>query len=229
MENIQEILFEKQDLSYLAFNQKLVPNQQLIGVRIPIIRSLAKRLVREESDVVNQFLQELPHQYLEENHLHAFLLQEEKDLERLVERTDQFLPYLDNWQTCDSFLPPIFKSDQSQVPLKIKEWLQSPEEFTKRYALRLKLARQEFLQKDICEVIAVGQTDEYYVYMMAAWYLSMAACKNPSAFQSQFTPNKMGNRLYQATLRKICESKQFTYEEKLFYKRRADDENQSIS
>ncbi|MGY3724657.1 3-methyladenine DNA glycosylase AlkD [Granulicatella balaenopterae] len=229
MEIIQEMLLKEQDLGYLAFNQKLVPNQQLIGVRIPIIRSLAKRLVREEPDVVNQFLQELPHQYLEENHLHVFLLQEEKDLERLLERTDNFLPYLDNWQTCDSFLPPLFKNNQSQLPLKIKEWLQSTEEFTKRYAMRLKLARQEFLQKDICDVITVGQTDEYYVYMMAAWYLSIAARKNPSAFQSQFTLNKMGNRLYQATLRKICESKQFTHEEKLSYKRMADDERRSIS
>ena len=219
MESIQKMLFCEQDIKYLDFNQKLVSNKKLIGVRMPIIRQLAKKLVGEEPELVAEFLRELPHQYLEENHLHAFILMEETNLQHLLVQTEKFLSYLDNWQTCDSFLPPLFKTDQSQVPQKIIEWSQSQDEYTCRYALRLKLARQEFSSSDIAKVIKVGQSEKYYVYMMAAWYLSMAAIKNPTEFSTLFTVEKMGERLYQATLRKICDSKQFSQAEKLMYKK----------
>ena len=217
--NIQKELFKYQDLEYREFNRKLVQKVEVIGVRIPILRRIAKNIKKDNEDNIQEFLRNLPHDYLEENHLHAFILEEEKNLKILLEEMDFFLPYIDNWQTCDSFLPKILKKENKILPSYIEKWILSDKEFIRRYAIRLKLSRKDFEEDDIISVIKAGKSEMYYVYMGAAWYLSMAAKYNRKIFLKHLDVEKMGEKLYVATLRKILESQQFSKIEKEKYKK----------
>ena len=127
--NIQKELFKYQDLEYREFNRKLLQKVEVIGVRIPILRRIAKNIKKDNEDNIQEFLRNLPHDYLEENHLHAFILEEEKNLKILLEEMDFFLPYIDNWQTCDSFLPKILKKENKILPSYIEKWILSDKEF----------------------------------------------------------------------------------------------------
>jgi 3-methyladenine DNA glycosylase AlkD len=118
MTKIQEMLFQNQDLKYKEFHAKLMPTinpESIIGVRVPVIRTLAKDLFKNNFELVSNFFLELPHKYYEENNLHAFLIEQIKDFSECVLQTQKFLPFIDNWATCDSFKPKTFKKNLPQV------------------------------------------------------------------------------------------------------------------
>lgn len=210
--NIEKELFSLQEEKYREFNQKLVPGKELIGIRIPKLRKLAKEINKKDPQAAKQFLKKLPHRYLEENHLHAFLLQSEKDLDTLIQKTEKFLPYIDNWQTCDSFLPKLYK--KAEISQTLEKWLKDDHDFTRRYAMRIMMLRQDYDNQDIVNVIKSGKKQSYYVYIGAAWYLSMAAIENPEGLINGFKKCSPTDVLREATIRKIRESRQFTKEEK---------------
>lgn len=212
--DITEELFLLQDEKYRKFNKRLVPECDSIGVRIPVLRKLAKHLQHGAVAEVEKFLSRLPHRYLEENHLHAFLLEQLKDGPELLRRTEEFLPHIDNWQTCDSFLPPVFKQDTPMIVHAIERWLTSSRPFTVRYAVRLKLFRKEFSCGDIKSVIKAGHHPGEPVWMASAWYLSMAALHNRAALLQALKEQPPCGRLKKAAARKIRESRQFSNEEK---------------
>lgn len=216
--DIERELLNLRDEEYKRFNGTLVPEKVLIGVRIPDIRILAKRIVKENPEEAESFIEDLPHYYLEENHLHAFILMEEKDKFELIKKTENFLPFVDNWQTCDSFMPTFFKNDKELVPDLIKRWLSSDHEYTVRYGIRLMIGRKDFSLSNMEDVIRVGKSEYYYVFMAAAWYLSMAALENREEFLTVFSKEHMGEKLYSATIKKILESRQFSKVEKTFFR-----------
>ena len=120
VETIRQRLFELRDPDFQAFSAKLVPNVDpslVIGVRTPALRALAKELDGKAED----FLCALPHTYYEENNLHGFLLERMKDYGALIEALDAFLPYVDNWASCDLISPKVFKKHipelYAQIPL----------------------------------------------------------------------------------------------------------------
>lgn len=99
-QEIRVRLFALRDQPYGEFQKKLIPTvdpSSIIGVRTPELKKLAKEMAK--SGEGEAFLQILPHQYFDENQLHAFLLSEEKDFERCVVRVEVFLPFVDNWAT----------------------------------------------------------------------------------------------------------------------------------
>ena len=109
-EEIQRRLFELQDEKYRLFQAKLMPGvelERIIGVRTPELRKLAKELAKRPD--IEEFLQDLPHQYYDENNLHGFIISECKDYEKTVKYVDDILPYVDNWATCDLLSPKVFK------------------------------------------------------------------------------------------------------------------------
>lgn len=216
--DIERELSELKDEEYRSFSGKLVPGKEVLGVRVPDLRRLAKRIVKEDPESGDRFIRSLPHRYLEENHLHAFILSEEKDMNELIRKTEEFLPYVDNWATCDSFTPVVFRKDTSRVPGLIDYWLDSDREYTVRYGIRLMLSRKDFSKENMEAVIRAGKRNDYYVYMAASWYLSMAALENPEDFKKVFLRDKTGDRLYKETIKKILESRQFTDSEKDFYR-----------
>ena len=99
---IQEALFRAQDLKFKAFHSKLIPTipaDTVIGVRTPELRRIAKDF-GSDSDT-EKFLAKLPHKYYDENQVHSFILSGIKDFDECLRQVENFLPFVDNWATCD--------------------------------------------------------------------------------------------------------------------------------
>ncbi len=179
---IKETLFEMQDNAYKDFNKKLIPNideNLMIGIRVPELRRFAKNLYRNDPERTNIFLDTLPHHYMEENHLHGFLIECFNDFDHVIYLTEKFLPYIDNWATCDSFSPKIFKKYPDKVYDKIKFWITSSHTYTVRYAIGLLLSNflDDEFEPEMLKKVSALRSDDYYVNMMIAWYFATALAK----------------------------------------------------
>ncbi len=173
--NIQKTLFELKDLKYKEFHAKLIPDiekERIIGVRIPELRKLAKEYSKDNESGI--FLKSLPHGYYEENNLHAFLIENIKDFDKALCETKKFLPYIDNWATCDSFLPPVFKKNTDKLLPEILKWIKSDKTYTVRYAivLLMKLYSEENFKEDFLKEVSSIKSNEYYIKMAIAWYFA---------------------------------------------------------
>lgn len=180
--NIREELFNLQDLKIRDFTAKLIPNlnkEVFIGIRTPVLRNFAKNLYKNNPDECEKFLNTLPHKYFEENNLHGFIIENLKDLDKTLNYTDEFLPHIDNWATCDSFNPKIFKKHPEKIYDKIKIWIKDEREYTVRYAIGLLLSNflDDEFKKEHLYLVADVKRDEYYIKMMIAWYFSFALIK----------------------------------------------------
>ena len=175
---IQEKLFSLRDEKYAAFSAKLIPTvspDRFIGVRSPQLRALAKELKNNTSG----FFGELPHQYHEENMLHAYLLCEGKKYEIVVEETERFLPYIDNWAVCDALAPRAFARHKEKLLPGIRKWMSSEHEYTIRFGIGTLM--RHFLDADFrpehLRWVAAVDREEYYIKMMQAWYFATALAK----------------------------------------------------
>lgn len=177
-------LFRNQDAAYRNFQAKLLPTlspQTIIGVRTPVLRKLAKQLSRE-GDVAD-FLSDLPHRYFDENQLHGFLISEIKDFDRCMNALTDFLPFVNNWATCDQMSPKVFKKHRAELLEQIKIWLSSTETYTVRFGVGMLM--RHFLDEDFDpewpKMVLAIQSEEYYVKMMIAWYFATALAKQYEA------------------------------------------------
>lgn len=205
---LQEKLFSLRDEKYAAFSAKLIPTvapDRFIGVRSPQLRALAKELTKGDggSSLITQrssFLKELPHQYHEENMLHAYLLCEEKKYAILVEETERFLPYIDNWAVCDSLAPRAFARHKEELLPKIRKWMAVEHEYTVRFGIGMLM--RHFLDADFrpehLQWVASIRREEYYIQMMQAWYFATALAKQWEATLPIFItpqPPSQGGRM----------------------------------
>ena len=136
-----------QDKKYRDFQAKLIPTvspDTVIGVRTPDLRDMAKRLVKSYD--CSAFLDDLPHKFFDENQLHAFILSCMKDYGECIKRVDAFLPYVDNWATCDQMSPKIFKKHREELLGQINIWISSGETYTVRFAVGMLM--EHFLDED---------------------------------------------------------------------------------
>ena len=177
MNNIKDELFKLQDKKYGEFQVKLIPTadpNSFIGVRTPDLRNLAKKLVKENK--YTDFLKELPHKYFDENQLHAFIISEIKDYDECITYINDFLPYVDNWATCDQMSPKIFKKHKDKLIEQINIWLKSKETYTIRFGIGMLM--QYFLDDEFkpsyLKIVSSIKSKEYYVNMMIAWYFATA-------------------------------------------------------
>lgn len=175
---LQEKLFSLRDEKYADFSAKLIPTveaDRVIGVRSPQLRALSKELKNNASD----FLAALPHRYHEENMLHAYLLCEERKYEILVEETECFLPYIDNWAVCDSLAPRAFARHREELLPRIRKWMASEYEYTVRFGIGMLMRHYldaDFRPEHLRWVAAIDR-EEYYIKMMQAWYFATALAK----------------------------------------------------
>lgn len=210
-------LFSMQDLSYKTFQCALMPTvdpNTVIGVRTPVLRRYAKELAG--SDEAMEFMLSLPHAYYEENNLHAFLIEQIGDFEETVAALERFLPYVDNWATCDSMSPKTFAKKPEDLLPKIEKWLRSEKTYTVRYAIGLLM--RYFLDDRFCltyaERVASIQSDEYYVNMMIAWYFTTALAKQYDAILPFLTERRLSGWIHNKTIQKAVESYRITDEQK---------------
>ena len=173
-------LIQMADAPYKDFQSALLPTlakEKILGVRIPALRKLAKELYGTKE--ANEFITRLPHKYYDEDNLHAFLIAQIKDFDSALEQTELFLPYIDNWATCDSFNPKVFASFPERLLPKINVWLLSEHEYTVRYAIKLLMMfflDQRFDERYMQDIAGIKR-DEYYIKMMIAWYFATALSK----------------------------------------------------
>ena len=219
--DIRKELFRMQDVQYRDFQAKLIPNMLLdgmIGVRTPDLRKFAKQLVKQgETDA---FLRELPHRYFDENQLHAFILSELKDFDCCVGEVCRFLPFVDNWATCDQLSPKTFKKHRPELLEYIRVWLATHETYTVRFAVGMLM--QHFLDEDFNpaypETIAKIRSEEYYINMMIAWYFATALAKQYDAVIPYLENRRLDDWTHNKTIQKAVESYRITEEQKAYLK-----------
>ena len=207
--DIQEKLLGLQDLRYRNFHSRLLPTlakEKIIGIRMPVLRKFAKSL----SNVAKaDFLQQLPHQYYEENNLHGLLIMQSKDYGSCMRELERFLPYIDNWATCDMLRPKILRQHLADLSVHIDEWLQSGETYTVRLAIGFLLSfclEDDVFKSEHLAKVAAIQTDEYYVRMMAAWYFATALVKQYDAALPYMSKEKLDEWTRRKAIQKAVES-----------------------
>ena len=221
MTEIQERLFELQDEKYRDFQVKLIPSVDpatVIGVRTPELRKLAKELAKR--DDIDMFLAALPHDYFDENQLHAFILSGMKDYAGCMAGVCAFLPYVDNWATCDQMSPKAFRKNKDDLLVHIKDWLQSDKTYTIRFAAGMLM--EHFLGDDFDaaypELVAGTSSDEYYVNMMRAWYFATALAKQYESIIPFIEEKKLDSWTHNKAIQKSVESYRITPEQKAYLK-----------
>ena len=207
---ITDRLFELQDTGYRDFQSRLmpdVPKEKVIGVRTPALRKLAKELAGTEEAAA--FILQLPHKYYEEDNLHTFLICEMKDYDDCMAEVERFLPYIDNWATCDCFTPKVFKKHREEVYEKIKQWLGSAETYTVRFGIvTLMDYLKTYFEKQMLSLVADIRSEEYYINMATAWYFSMALVWQYNAALPYLTEERLDKWTHNKSIQKATESRQ---------------------
>ena len=216
---VQEELFKLQDLKYRDFHSKLMPNvdkERVIGVRTPVLRTFAKKFAKTEEAAA--FLQELPHVYYEENNLHMMLITGLKDYQECLGEVIRFLPYIDNWATCDYPAPKCFDKHKQELLPHIRQWITSDETYTIRYGIGMlmRLYLDEDFSVEYLEVVAGVQSEEYYVNMMIAWYFATALAKQWDAVIPYIEDRRLSDWVHRKTIQKAIESYRITDEQKTY-------------
>ena len=216
-DEIRDKLFSLQDVKYRDFQVKLIPTVSpgsVIGVRTPDLRNFAKEVVKSAD--YDAFLSVLPHEYFDENQLHAFVISEIKDFEKCLSETEKFLPVVDNWATCDQLSPKIFKKNKAALLEKIKVWIKSSHTYTVRFAIGMLM--QHFLDDDFlpeyAELVSSVKSEEYYINMMIAWYFATALAKQYDAALPFITENRLEKWTHNKTIQKAVESYRISDEKK---------------
>ena len=221
IEEIRKKLFELQDKKYRDFQCRLIPTLEsttIIGVRTPELRRYAKELVKQKE--MQNFLHFLPHQYFEENQLHAFMISEIKDNKQCLEELNQFLPFVDNWATCDQLSPKVFKKNRSELIDQIKQWVCSDRTYTVRFGIGMLL--EHFLDDDFdpiyLEMVSKISSAEYYIRMMIAWYFATALAKQYTKALPYIEEQRLDIWTHNKTIQKAVESRRITLEQKEYLK-----------
>ncbi|CBK75801.1 Predicted DNA alkylation repair enzyme [Butyrivibrio fibrisolvens 16/4] len=216
-EEIKSELIKLQDVEYRDFQSKLIPNigiEYFIGVRTPELRMLAKTVAKRAD--VEEFLQQLPHEYFDENQLHAFILSEMKDYDKCLKWLQEFLPFVNNWATCDQMSPKVFKKHKSELLPLIDEWIASGETYSIRFGI--KMLMEHFLDEDFDiaypEKVAAVRSEEYYVNMMIAWYFATALAKQYDKVLPFIEDKKLDVWCHNKAIQKSVESYRITPEQK---------------
>lgn len=219
--NIKEELFVLQDISYAGFQAKLTPNiprDLFIGVRVPDLRKLAKKIAKEPE--TSKFLKNLPHKYYDENMLHGILISEIKNYDACIEAVDSFLPYVDNWAVCDIMSPKIFKKKKTALLEKIKEWSESGKTYTCRFGIEMLMSN--FLDDDFkpeyLEIPLYANSEEYYVKMMIAWFFATALAKEWDETIKYMEDQRLDTWTHNKAIQKARESRRITPKEKEYLK-----------
>ncbi len=218
---ISNQLFELQDLSYKKFQSKLIPtinSDCVIGVRTPALKKLGKQLLGTPE--AEEFLKYLPHTYYEENNLHAFFITKIKDYDSCIDALEKFLPFVDNWATCDGMSPKIFKKHLDRLQEQIKIWIDSEDIYTIRFAIKMLMDfyLDDNFSEEYLELVSKVRSDEYYVKMMAAWYFATALAKQWDATVFYIENQCLDVWIHNKTIQKAVESYRITKEQKEYLK-----------
>ncbi len=218
-DEIREELFRLQDPEYRDFQSRLIPTMstdRMIGVRTPELRKFAKELGKRPDK--DEFLEDLPHRYYDEDQLHAFLLSEMKDYGECFAAVERFLPFVNNWATCDQMSPRVFRKHRTELLKPIRDWLVSEQPYTVRFGVGMLM--EHYLDGDFDlaypEMVARLRSDEYYVNMMIAWYFATALAKQYDAVLPFLEEQRLDDWTHNKAIQKAIESRRITPEQKAY-------------
>lgn len=221
IDEIREELHKHQDLKYRDLQIKILPSvkpEAIIGVRTPELRKYAKQLSKRED--IQEFLDDLPHKFFDEDQLHAFILSEMKDYEKCIGQLEIFLPHVNNWATTDQMSPKVFKKHRAELLKHINKWIKSKKPYTIRYGIGMLM--EHFLEEDFDikypETVASVRSEEYYVNMMIAWYFATALAKQYDAILPFIENRKLDVWTHNKAIQKSVESYRITPEQKAYLK-----------
>lgn len=224
-EEIRAEMFAMQDLQYRDFHARLMPTidkERIIGVRTPGLRKYAKELYKKykEKPELEDFLSSLPHAYYDENNLHGFLIEQIRDYAVCMREVERFLPYIDNWATCDMLAPKIFAKHTEELTVPIERWLSSTETYTIRFGVNMLMRFYLDEKFDIAypERLAAVRSEEYYVKMVIAWYFATALAKQYDAVLPFLEKKSLDIWTHNKAIQKACESYRITAEQKAYLK-----------
>lgn len=220
MTNISDELFKLQDKKYRDLQINLLPTvkpETIIGVRTPELRKYAKVMLKGN---YMSFLEELPHKYFDENQLHAFIISELKDYNECLLYLNCFLPYMDNWATCDQLSPKVFKKNNNELLEHIKKWISSKEIYTIRFGIGMlmKYYLDDKFEEDYLKWVADIKSEEYYVNMMIAWFFATALAKQYKTTIPFIENQKLDTWTHNKAIQKAIESYRISQEQKDYLK-----------
>ena len=221
MTHLQEELFKLQDTEYRDFNSSLIPGidkETVIGIRTPVLRKFAKEYAK--SGETEQFMRELPHEFYAENNLPMMLIGQIKDYDECISELEKFLPYIDNWATCDSPLPKCFDKNKEDVLEWAKNWIATDATYVKRYGMgvMMRLFLDEDFKEEYIQLVASVKSEEYYVNMMIAWYMATALAKQWDAAIPYIQERRLSEWVHRKSIQKAVESYRITPEQKEYLK-----------
>ena len=218
---IREKLFSLQDLKYREMQIKIIPtveSERIIGVRTPELRMMAKELGNKEG--IDAFLNDLPHSFFDEDQLHAFILSGMKDYAECLAALERFLPYVENWATCDQMSPKVFRKHRPELLSSIRKWISSEETYTIRFGIGMLM--EHYLDEDFDiaypELVSAIRSEEYYVNMMTAWYFATALAKQYDTAVKYLEGSVLDVRVHNKAIQKAIESRRITPEQKIYLK-----------
>ena len=214
-------LTEAQDLGYRDFMARTlptVPKEKILGVRTPTLRALAKEFAK--SPDCSAFLRDLPHEFFEEDQIHMFILSGVRDYDACVTEIDAFLPYVDNWATCDQTVPKCFAKRKDVLLEQVGKWIESDKTYTIRYGvgILMGLYLDADFKPEYLETVARIHSDEYYVNMMRAWYFATALAKQWDAAVKFIEEKRLDVWTHNKTIQKAVESFRVAPEQKAYLK-----------
>lgn len=218
---VENRLFEMQDKDYGDFHSRLMPNierERIIGVRTPQLRRFAKEFVKNPEK--EMFMEDLPHKYYEENNLHGFLIEAMGDFDNAVKYLERFLPYIDNWATCDMTSPKVFKKHTDKLLPCINKWIRSDKTYTIRYGIGMLMKHYldgEFKTEYLSRVVGI-KSEEYYVNMMIAWYFATALDKQYDSAVEYIEQKRLSLWVHNKTIQKAIESRRIPKDKKDYLK-----------
>ncbi len=219
MTKLQAALFDMQDITYRDFHSRLIPNiekDRVIGIRTPILRKFAKGYAK--TDDAQKFIRELPHYYYEENNLHMMIITGIKDYDTCVIEIERFLPYIDNWATCDLPVPKCFYKNKEKLIDNVISWIKSDDTYTIRYGIEtlMSIYLDDAFESSYPRLVSEVISDEYYVNMMIAWYFATALAKQWEAVIPYIEEKRLPEWVHKKTIQKAVESYRITDEQKKY-------------
>lgn len=214
---VRDRLFALQDEKYRDFHSALMPTvdkDKIIGVRVPELRKLSKELYK--NGVGNEFIKNLPHDFYEEDNIHAFIVEQINDFDVCLAETERFLPFIDNWATCDMFSPKVFSKHTDIIYNKSLEWISSDKTYTVRYGIGMLMRYflDENFNENILKIVSELKSDEYYVNMMIAWFFATALAKQYDSAIKYIKDKRLETWVHNKTIQKSIESNRISNETK---------------
>lgn len=225
MTEIQQQLFALQDKQFRQFHSSLIPTlppEKVIGVRMPAMRKLAKQIARQPD--VEAFMNTLPHKYYDENTLHGLILCEEKDYDKTIALLDKWLPFVDNWATCDLVQPRAFRFAAQRQPERLLtdclRWARSTEPYTIRFGVNMLMTHflDDLFRPELLARVAAIESDHYYVRMGVAWYFATALAKQYEAALPYIEQHRLADWTHRKTIQKAIESYRISDDHKAYLK-----------